>query len=653
MAFRDLFDNDRRSKDDLRQEIEIRDRQIAALKTAEVKAKESAEQLRIDSEKLEKLLLESQATNRELKEEIRQHHEKLGQLEGAHRSEVLALREYQETRLSDLIDSKSIVVAQLQRNVKKLEEENAGHVANLSQYQKSLSSLLAELEQAQARGSEFESGNAMIAALRSYGISDVQQLQKRLSKENLPYVRFKNERAVDSLKTLHDENNQLRNDLLLCNSKLNRAIDENASEGPILRKLLEEVTKNSGQRIEELEADLKETKERNGNLFITNRAIDNENSELKKNSVTRTYHERKLDELKSSLNHEKARADRLFASVQVLESNRGANAEDSAILRRQITALTEEFEAHEEELEREIKELEDDLEVKRNTEKRIEAEIKDLESRYFKVQTNLTNPTVLRWLLENSSFQDASITGGIYAMTGDLPWESSALTDALAKRGFVKRRLPDDNVNFIILGKQGWSEKELIDKIKRSDRTLLQFYSQEMFVAKLVTNRDPFDTGDQELFEAFAKGHSGLEFLLGFLNDYWDQPWPYPAEDNDQGSWDGNWSDFGVSESPLHLAGYQVGATSKLSVYDRRQILRSCYLNELKFARDSTADYQKQWGKSGTPKRLFRIAQHLKQLADGQGRDHRKSEAQKDWINDLEWLRKEIYIKSGSKFKWP
>lgn len=651
MAFRDLFDNDRRSKDDLRHEIELRDGQIAALKTAEVSARESAKQLKINLEKLETLLLESQGTNRELKEKIQHHHEKLGQLEGAHRNEVLALRKYQETRLSDLIDSKSREVAQLQSSVKKLEEEKTELVANLSQYQKSVQSLRSELEQAQARGSEFESESVMIAALRSYGISDIQQLQKRLSKEDLPYVRFKNERAVDRLKKLHDENNSLRNDLLLCKSKLNREIDKNSSEGPILRKLFEEVTKNCGQRIEELEAELKLTKERNGNLFTTNRAIDYENSELKKNSVTRAYHEQKLDELQSNLSQEKARADRLFNSIQFLESNREAGHEDSAILRRKISVLTEEFEALEEESEREIEELEGKLEVRLVTEKRLEAEKKDLESRYFKVQTNLTNPTVLRWLLMKSSFQDASIPGGIYAMMGDLPWESSVLTDALDKRGFVKRRLLDENVNFIILGKQGWSEKELIDKIKRSDRTLLQFYSQEMFVAKLVTNRDPFDTDDQELFEAFANGHPGLEFLLGFLNDYSDQPWPFPAEDNDQGSWDGDWSEFGVSESPLHLAGYRVGVTSKLSVYDRQQILRNCYQKKPQFVQDATDSYKKQWGAPGSPKRLYRIAKHLKQLADGQGREHRKTEAQKDWINDLEWLRKEIYIKNGSKFK--
>ena len=750
MAFRDLFDSDRRSKEDLRKEIELRDGQISALKIAEYSSNESAKQLRIDIERLEKALRQAEVTNRQLEEEIHRTDEKAEKLS--------ALCTQQDRELSDLRATSTSTRLELSHKVQLLEAENLQLRSNLANQQnfdaalanEEIMTLKSKLEElSRQKHDEMESSAAydkelpqrleraleeinqlkstaskrdlvteqalttkdletvelnirsrqtsnleplakqeMLIALQRHGISNVKQLHDllddqlddRIGRYHGVDVRFKNDSKRKLRKRVEVFYRTSGDAPAFSKTERKKEATDGDAEVARLRSEFEKLNESANKRIKDLEDKNKQLEERNGTLFITNIAIDNENKALKAKAFKPTDQPQPFNEPNSNglvklaawKSKESNRDDTYDRQIETLANvNRDLQKEleklrvksvdrevfDNAQqqfqlqldrerenykallerrngLQRQVQYIQVQFSQQTSSLQREMKGFQNENDVLRKS--------------LVATQTSLTHPIVLRWLLEKSTPDTASVPRGAYAISGELPWGSATLIRELAHRGFVKRDLFDKSVDFIVLGKQGWSEKDLHHKISSSDRTFLRFYSQEMFVAKLITTRDPFDTEDRELFEAFAVDHPALQFLMSY-----NQSWPFPTQDDDEGSWDGDWNGFGISESPLRLAGYRVGVTSKLSVYARHQILRDCYEKELQFAQDATKEYQKQWGKAGTPKRLLRIAQHLKQLADSQGRDHRKTEAQIDWINDLEWLRREIYIKSGSKFKWP
>ena len=170
-----------------------------------------------------------------------------------------------------------------------------------------------------------------------------------------------------------------------------------------------------------------------------------------------------------------------------------------------------------------------------------------------------------------------------------------------------------------------------------------------MFFAKLVTGKDPFDTGDDELLSAFAEDHPALQFLMSL-----PEPWPCVTTNEPEYITEVDGGDFGVTESPLHILGYRVGTTSDLSASKRRQILIECFeLKELTFSLDTDDSYIVKWGRGGGAQRLYRMANHIKWLADRMGRDPRKPQARLDWISDLKWLKEKYYNSYKSRFTWP
>ena len=110
----------------------------------------------------------------------------------------------------------------------------------------------------------------------------------------------------------------------------------------------------------------------------------------------------------------------------------------------------------------------------------------------------------------------------------------------------------------------------------------------------------------------------------------------------------------GVTQSPLNLLEYHVGAKAKQSTTTRRSILATCLtMKQLPFSEDSNEEYIQQWGRSNSAQRLYRMALHLKILADRQVNEPKMAQAVRDWTNDSKWLKEKYFSKYKSSFKWP
>jgi hypothetical protein len=262
----------------------------------------------------------------------------------------------------------------------------------------------------------------------------------------------------------------------------------------------------------------------------------------------------------------------------------------------------------------------------------------------------LVHPTVLAWLLQNGDPETAKIDNGWLGSTGHGPWEEDSLIQCLDDLGYLFYPLSDDELEFIIVGRVGWSASDLRNLIAAREGQPLRIYSQEMFFAKLATGRDPFDAGDSDLLEAFAEDHPALQFLMALPD-----AWPDICQANDShvmvvppGSYGG------VTQSPLNILEYHVGVTSKQSTTVRRSILAKCFeMKQLPFSEDSDSAYVQQWGRSNSAQRLYRIALHLKILAESQGKDPRKLQAGLDWMSDSVWLKEMYFSKFKKIFTWP
>jgi hypothetical protein len=721
MALRDLFDSDSRTKDELRQEIALRDNQLAALTASEQSAKESSRLHKIELVALESKWQESQAEIYELKNQIQRYESlksqfnlQMDRLKSEHRNEQAKLEAQLHQLRSEHRNEQSILEAKLQRyRAVGGAEEIAGIVALRSDFEELSKLRLEELESSAERESKLRSQlelaneeisalkaatdtqvnptalnlaskeskegdglelinsssnswsakdpeliakSEMWDALRARGILTIELLDARLRAANAIEVKYRVASNSDVQRKEVKTVAELQRDLDSNRSQLLRERAERASDNRESRKRVTELTEDFDKKLSEQKTKIRELEELSNSRFITILAIDKENNDLKTKSISKVDHDRLLTEQKARLSGE---INELKKTVQKLEQQIGELRSHSIELDayEKMKAELNEKINHElrrsENLNDSTARLASEISHKKSAIMRLKAEHADQQKifsqRLAHAVSSLTDPLVLQWLLAESSPQSARVPNGVFASVGDLPWSSSFLKQKLSQRDFASHDLLNESVNYVVVGRSGWKEKDLERKMERSNPKALRIYSQEMFVAKLVTSRDPFESGDEELLEAFARGHPALEFLMSL-----DQRWPFVSDDVGESSIEGDWSDFGVAESPLHGIGYHVGVTSKLSVYERRMCLRRCYHQaKLPFAQGSSLGYQKQWGEGGSSKRLLRMAQHLKQLADSQGRDERKAQARDDWISDLEWLRKEFYDKTKHKFKWP
>ena len=228
------------------------------------------------------------------------------------------------------------------------------------------------------------------------------------------------------------------------------------------------------------------------------------------------------------------------------------------------------------------------------------------------------------------------------AVSGEGPYNRRELSNYLAGMQFDTVRPGDNNTRIMIVGRDGWSEESLEKQIQARQGDELRIYSQEMFLLATALARDPLEECEPEyLIELFGNGHSALESLIGN-----DLCWPNTEPDvlSDQ-----PWNPPGVEESPLHILGYHVGVSSELTQRERRSKLRQTFdVQALPFVHSD--EYMHQWGRPGSPKRLWRMAHHLASLA--RRRDPRKRVAGTHWNADLAWMKKTLF-KPWMNFRWP
>lgn len=265
-----------------------------------------------------------------------------------------------------------------------------------------------------------------------------------------------------------------------------------------------------------------------------------------------------------------------------------------------------------------------------------------------KFNSSLSNSTVLAWMLEEGDPKSMGIKNGWLGFSGDGPWQDRFLESNLQELGYSLYPLPDPDLEHVIVGRKSWSKSDLLSQIDASQGKTLRIYSQEMFFAKLVTGRDPFDSQDGSLLDAFSEDHPALQFLMT-LPDGWPEVMSSESEEiRKVGD-----NDFGVSQSPLSILGYKVGTSSVLSPAERREIITQCFESKhLTFSEDSSNEYIANWGKASGAQRLYRIAIHIKSQADGRS-GLRSEQARLDWNNDLKWLKTRFYFNFKTKFAWP
>jgi hypothetical protein len=265
---------------------------------------------------------------------------------------------------------------------------------------------------------------------------------------------------------------------------------------------------------------------------------------------------------------------------------------------------------------------------------------------------SLLNHKILSWMLEDATPKVANVEHGYLSIMGEGPWDTNLMAQLMEQQGFSLWELPDQDVAHVVVGRADWNADILEEQIDARVGMDLRIYSQEMWFAKLITGRDPFDSHDHDLLMAFAKDHEALQYLLSR-----DFQWPEVAVKGLIGE-DGSVIEPPPppkgSVSPLHIFGYQVGSTSRLSIKNRRDLLSQfLQAKTLIFDDQSSEAYRTSWGKPRSVQRLYCIAMHINWLIGWQGRDPRKVQANDDWIEDLKWLKQIYYKPTAHRFKWP
>ena len=198
---------------------------------------------------------------------------------------------------------------------------------------------------------------------------------------------------------------------------------------------------------------------------------------------------------------------------------------------------------------------------------------------------------------------------------------------------------------WIIVGREGWTEEQIDELIENSDLDEVRVFSQELFVAGILTTHDPFSL-PIEMLKKFAEGHPALEYLM---NSGFEWPEICPEEDYGvpvylKGSTER------VDKSPLVELGYNVGITKGKDLPYRKVILKNAYHNELPQVEDE--DYMEEWGRPRHSKRLWRMAHHIAWLIRSRRSNELMRYAVSDWQEDLDWLEQEFYT-NRMRFKWP
>lgn len=204
---------------------------------------------------------------------------------------------------------------------------------------------------------------------------------------------------------------------------------------------------------------------------------------------------------------------------------------------------------------------------------------------------------------------------------------------------------------WIVVGHEGWSATELNELLDNSEIDEVRVFSQELFIAGILTTHDPFLL-PSEILMKYAEGHPALEYLIASAFE-----WPEIISEVDYGVpiYLNEWGER-REKSPLKCMGYTVGKTRGQSLSDRRSLLNKAYKGDIHL--DVKDDkYMNEWGRPFHSKRLWRIAHHIAWLIrDGKsGKEERiitMAHAVEDWQEDLDWMKEKFYT-NRMRFQWP
>jgi hypothetical protein len=206
----------------------------------------------------------------------------------------------------------------------------------------------------------------------------------------------------------------------------------------------------------------------------------------------------------------------------------------------------------------------------------------------------------------------------------------------------IETLAPDVYTEVLLLGRDGWQPKDLDRLLRKRTGKTLRVYSQEMFLAYLISGNDPLNAAAVAV--RMGKGHPGLEYLMkvGF-------EWPtievrgFRALRPSSSAW--------RSESFLKAKGYKVGDGAGNHPTLRRRALARAYAGRIptRFG----PEYASECGSPESALRLRRMAYSIAKFYHmGAGRLGSDSMACAQWARDLRWL-KDTYYDKHLQFEWP
>lgn len=226
---------------------------------------------------------------------------------------------------------------------------------------------------------------------------------------------------------------------------------------------------------------------------------------------------------------------------------------------------------------------------------------------------------------------------------GSGPWDELVFDATLESAGFVPQLLDEEASSFevFVVGEDGVDVDALAEAVQeRLDQGApVRLYSQELWLLHLMTGCDPLAMDESVLIEVFARSH---EVLGAFVNEEWN--WPSlgqragaPPPPPERGA------------SPLHAFGYRAGKRTDAAT--RRAKLEEFFecRRLAPYFDESQQDlaYRNSWGRPGSSARLRRMVHHIRWLIGFQGASADKAEANRNWNDDLAWIRKVLAPRAG------